>query len=132
MATSKAVSAGQSCQQEDIIIVANFARKSISDLLNVCKLSAYLTDDKILQQRILDNGRICIKTYKELLETIHILIQKPSNEIKQKLINYSRIIAQTIQELVQCAEQLKGRRRRKKKNKMKIFYLKIINRYRFY
>jgi hypothetical protein len=79
--------------------------------LNICKSSAYLTDDKILQQRTFDNGRICVKTYKELLETIHILIQKPSNEMKQKLINYSRIIAQSIQELVQCAEQLKGKRK---------------------
>jgi hypothetical protein len=64
----------------------------------------------MLQQRILDNGRICVKSYKELLEIIHILIQKPSNEIKQKLLHYSRIITQSIQELVQCAEQLKGNR----------------------
>jgi talin len=108
IATSKAVLAGQSCQQKDIIIAANLARKSMVDLLKICKSCVYLTDDKNLQQRLVDNGRICVKTYKELLETIHILIQKPSNEIKQKLINYSRIIAQSIQELVQCAEQLKG------------------------
>jgi nitrate reductase assembly molybdenum cofactor insertion protein NarJ len=57
----------------------------------------------------LDSGRLCIKYYKELLETIHILIQKPSNETKQKLLNYSRLIAQTTQELVQCAKQLKGK-----------------------
>ncbi|CAF4279391.1 unnamed protein product, partial [Adineta steineri] len=80
IATSKAVSAGQSCQQEDIIVASNFGH----------------------------NGRICVKTYKELLEAIHILIQKPSHEVKQKLLNYSRIIAQSTQELVQCAEQLKG------------------------
>jgi hypothetical protein len=77
--------------------------------LNACKSSIYLTDDRTLQQRAFDNGRICVKNYKELLETIHILIQKPSNESKQKLIGYSRIIAQSIQELVQCAEQLKGK-----------------------
>ncbi|CAF4308526.1 unnamed protein product, partial [Adineta steineri] len=108
IATSKAVSAGQSCQQEDIIVASNFGRKSISNLLVVCKSSISLTDDRHLQQRTLDNGRICVKTYKELLEAIHILIQKPSHEVKQKLLNYSRIIAQSTQELVQCAEQLKG------------------------
>ncbi len=57
----------------------------------------------------MDNGQTCVKTYKELLETIHILIQKPSNETKQKLLRYSRIIAQSTQELVQCAQQLKGK-----------------------
>ncbi|UJR21334.1 hypothetical protein I4U23_024428 [Adineta vaga] len=108
IATSKAVSAGQSCQQEDIIVAANFGRKSISDLLVVCKSSAYAVDDRNLQQRTLDNGRICVQTYKELLETIHVLIQKPSNEIRQKLLQYSRIIAQSTHELVQFAAQLKG------------------------
>lgn len=61
-----------------------------------------------MQQRTLESGRLCIKYYKELLETIHIQIQKPSNESKQKLLNYSRMIAQSTQELVQCAKQLKG------------------------
>ena len=58
---------------------------------------------------------MCIKYYKELLETVHILIQKPSNDTKQKLLNYSRMIAQSTQELVQCAKQLKGRKARKEK-----------------
>jgi hypothetical protein len=81
--------------------------------LFICKSNAYLTDDQILQQHTLDNGRLCIQTYKELLETIHTLIQNPSNELKQKLINFSRIIAQSTQELVRCAEQLKGKKNSK-------------------
>ncbi|UJR28105.1 hypothetical protein I4U23_009360 [Adineta vaga] len=108
IATTKAVAAGQSCRQEDIIAAANLGRKCASDFLFVCKSSAYINGDKALQQRTLDSGRACIKSYKELLETIHILIQKPSNETKQKLLNYSRMIAQSTQELVQCAKQLKG------------------------
>ena len=107
-ATGKAVAAGQSCQQEDIIAAANLGRKSATDFLFVCKSSAYISNDKDLQQRTLESGRLCIKYYKELLETVHILIQKPSNETKQKLLNYSRMIAQSTQELVQCAKQLKG------------------------
>jgi len=102
------VAAGQSCRQEDIIAAANLGRKSASDFLFICKANAYLTDDRSLQQKTLDTGRLCIKYYKELLETIHILIQKPSNETKQQLLNYSRLIAQATQELVQCAKQLKG------------------------
>ncbi|CAF0858226.1 unnamed protein product [Rotaria sordida] len=108
LATAKAVAAGQSCRQDDIIAAANLGRKTVSDFLLICKSSAYINDDKTLQQRTLDSGRLCIKYYKELLETIHILIQKSSNETKQKLLNYSRMIAQSTQELVQCAKQLKG------------------------
>ena len=107
-ATTKAVAAGQSCRQEDIIAAANLGRKSASDFLYICKSSAYINDDKELQQRTLESGRLCIKYYKELLETIHILIQKPTNETKQQLLYYSRMIAQSTQEIVQCAKQLKG------------------------
>jgi talin len=114
IATAKAVAAGQSCRQEDIIAAANLGRKTASDFLFICKSSAYITDDKILQQRTLDSGKLCIKYYKELLETIHILIQKPSNETKQKLLNYSRMIAQSTQDIVQCAKQLKGRKLKNK------------------
>jgi hypothetical protein len=48
--------------------------------------------------------------------------------MKQKLIYYSRIIAQSIQELVQCAEQLKGKISRDTNRNH--FYLN--NRHRFY
>lgn len=40
MATAKAVSAGNSGKQEDVIVAANMGRKAISDLLTVCKVSA--------------------------------------------------------------------------------------------
>ena len=39
LATGKAVSAGKSCRQEDIIVAANMGRKAISDMLNTCKVS---------------------------------------------------------------------------------------------
>lgn len=38
MATAKAVSAGNSGKQEDVIVAANMGRKAISDLLTVCKV----------------------------------------------------------------------------------------------
>ena len=39
LATGKAVSAGKSLKQEDIIVAANMGRKAISDMLTTCKVS---------------------------------------------------------------------------------------------
>lgn len=39
MATTKAVAAGNSGQQEDVIAAANMGRKTISDLVRACKVS---------------------------------------------------------------------------------------------
>ena len=38
VATAKAVAAGNSCKQEDIIVAANMGRKAISDMLTTCKV----------------------------------------------------------------------------------------------
>ncbi len=38
VATAKAVAAGNSAQQEDVISTANLSRKAISDMLNTCKV----------------------------------------------------------------------------------------------
>lgn len=38
-ATAKAVAAGNSCRQEDVIVAANMGRKVIFDLLGICKAS---------------------------------------------------------------------------------------------
>ncbi len=42
IATAKAVSAGKSCKQEDVIVAANMGRKAVSDMLNTCKVRAAL------------------------------------------------------------------------------------------
>lgn len=42
-ATAKAVSAGISNKQDDIIAAANLARKSISDMLIICKVFSYVS-----------------------------------------------------------------------------------------
>jgi talin len=95
-------------RQEDLLVAANLGRKATSDLLSICKASIQRTHDRTLHQRTLENGRLCVKSYQALLETIHRLIDKPSNEIKQNLIGHSRMITQAIQELVHCAESWKG------------------------
>lgn len=38
LATAKAVAAGNSCKQDDIIVAANMGRKAISDMLTICKV----------------------------------------------------------------------------------------------
>lgn len=40
MATAKAVAAGNSCRQEDVIATANLSRKAVSDMLMACKVKA--------------------------------------------------------------------------------------------
>lgn len=40
MATAKAVAAGNSCRQEDVIATANLSRKAVSDMLTACKVQA--------------------------------------------------------------------------------------------
>nr|XP_060611948.1 talin-2 [Anolis sagrei ordinatus] len=39
MATAKAVAAGNSCRQEDVIATANLSRKAVADMLTACKVS---------------------------------------------------------------------------------------------
>ena len=38
IATAKAVAAGKSCKQDDVIVAANMGRKAISDVLITCKV----------------------------------------------------------------------------------------------
>ena len=45
LATAKAVAAGNSCRQDDVIVAANVGRKAISDMLTVCKVSNQSFDD---------------------------------------------------------------------------------------
>lgn len=43
LATGKAVSAGKSCKQEDVIVAANMGRKAVSDMLATCKVRKFLS-----------------------------------------------------------------------------------------
>ena len=42
MATAKAVAAGNSCRQEDVIVCANTGRKAIFDLLGACRVGTHV------------------------------------------------------------------------------------------
>lgn len=110
LATAKAVAAGTSGKQDDIIVAANMGRKAILDLLVVVKAAAYSADTIELRRRALEAGRNCAIEYRELLQMIHQVVQRPggSSDMKKHLVGMSRSIAQAVTEIVSSAELLKG------------------------
>lgn len=46
MATAKAVAAGNSCRQEDVIATANLSRRAIADMLRACKVETLIVRPK--------------------------------------------------------------------------------------
>ncbi|XP_062489894.1 talin-1 isoform X2 [Pezoporus occidentalis] len=109
MATAKAVAAGNSCRQEDVIATANLSRRAIADMLRACKVAAYHPEvSGDVRQRALRFGKECADGYLELLEHVLVILQKPTHELKQQLAGYSKRVASSVTELIQAAEAMKG------------------------
>lgn len=109
LATAKAVAAGNSCKQEDIIIAANVGRKAISDMLTICRGCANSAETEELRIRTLSAGQDTAARYRELLQAVLQSLNRPgSSEAKQELLPISRLIAQCVTNLVAMAELLKG------------------------
>ncbi|XP_005060614.2 PREDICTED: talin-1 isoform X1 [Ficedula albicollis] len=110
MATAKAVAAGNSCRQEDVIATANLSRRAIADMLRSCKEAAYHPEvSGDVRQRALRFGKECAEGYLELLEHVLVpILQKPTHELKQQLAGYSKRVASSVTELIQAAEAMKG------------------------
>ncbi|XP_076679087.1 talin_middle and talin-RS domain-containing protein rhea isoform X2 [Andrena cerasifolii] len=108
MSTAKAVAAGNSCKQDDIIAAANMGRKAISDMLTICKGAAYnCAETAELRDRTLQAGHDVAINYRELLQSV-LQIASRSGDAKHTLPSISRKIAQSVTELVAVAELLKG------------------------
>ncbi|XP_053998839.1 talin-1 isoform X3 [Hylaeus anthracinus] len=108
VSTAKAVSAGNSCKQDDIIAAANMGRKAISDMLMICKGAAYnCAETAELRDRTFQAGHDVAINYRELLQAI-LQIASRSGDAKHTLPPISRKIAQSVTELVAVAELLKG------------------------
>ncbi|CAM4522659.1 unnamed protein product [Leuciscus chuanchicus] len=108
-ATAKAVAAGNSARQEDVISTANLSRKVITDMLTTCKQAAYheeVSDD--VRRRALLYGTECTNGYIDLLELVLQVLQKPTGDQKQKLAMFSKKVAAAVTELIQTAEAMKG------------------------
>uniref|UniRef100_G3WN56 Talin 1 n=1 Tax=Sarcophilus harrisii TaxID=9305 RepID=G3WN56_SARHA len=109
MATAKAVAAGNSCRQEDVIATANLSRRAIADMLRACKEAAYHPEvAPEVRLRALHYGRECANGYLELLDHVLLTLQKPSPELKQQLTGHSKRVAGSVTELIQAAEAMKG------------------------
>ncbi|XP_062334693.1 talin-1 isoform X2 [Osmerus eperlanus] len=109
LATAKAVAAGNSCRQEDVIATANLSRRAIADMLHSCKQAAYHPEVNMeVQMRALRYGNECAVGYLGLLEHVLVIIHKPTHELKQQLATYSKRVAGSVTELIQAAEAMKG------------------------
>ncbi|KAB0393136.1 hypothetical protein E2I00_013983 [Balaenoptera physalus] len=120
MATAKAVAAGNSCRQEDVIATANLSRRAIADMLRACKVDILVVRQKFeaeaayhpevapdVRLRALHYGRECANGYLELLDHVLLTLQKPSPELKQQLTGHSKRVAGSVTELIQAAEAMK-------------------------
>ncbi|XP_073799462.1 talin-2 isoform X1 [Danio rerio] len=109
VATAKAVAAGNSAQQEDVISTANLSRKAISDMLTTCKQAAYHPEvGEDVRNKALLYGIECTTGYVDLLEHVLLVLQKPTAEQKQQLASLSKKVASSVTELIQTAEAMKG------------------------
>ncbi|XP_047394931.1 talin-2 isoform X2 [Sciurus carolinensis] len=109
MATAKAVAAGNSCRQEDVIATANLSRKAVSDMLTACKQASFHSDvSEEVRSRALRYGTECTLGYLDLLEHVLVILQKPTPELKQQLAAFSKRVAGAVTELIQAAEAMKG------------------------
>uniref|UniRef100_A0A671LYR0 Talin-1-like n=1 Tax=Sinocyclocheilus anshuiensis TaxID=1608454 RepID=A0A671LYR0_9TELE len=109
LATAKAVAAGNSCRQEDVIGTANLSRRAIADMLHSCKQAVFHPEVKRdVQARALHFGSECATGYLGLLEHVLVIIQKPSHDLKQQLAHFSKRVAGSVTELIQVAEAMKG------------------------
>uniref|UniRef100_A0A8C3D2M1 Talin 2 n=1 Tax=Cairina moschata TaxID=8855 RepID=A0A8C3D2M1_CAIMO len=109
MATAKAVAAGNSCRQEDVIATANLSRKAVADMLTACKQASYHQEvSEEVRERALRFGTECTLGYLELLEHVLLILQKPTPELKHQLSAFSKRVAGAVTELIQSAEAMKG------------------------
>lgn len=109
MATAKAVAAGNSCRQEDVIATANLSRKAVSDMLIACKQASFYPDvSEEVRTRALRYGTECTLGYLDLLEHVLVILQKPTPELKHQLAAFSKRVASAVTELIQAAEAMKG------------------------
>merc|ERR1719412_3108923 len=83
LATAKAVAAGKSCKQDDVIVAANMGRKAISDMLVTCKATVYNSESGELKEQAVQAGHDVAVQYRELLQLVMHVLNKPTMEAKQ-------------------------------------------------
>ncbi|XP_044314006.1 talin-2 isoform X2 [Drosophila rhopaloa] len=102
-ATAKAVAAGTSNLQADIVSAANLGRRAISDMLIVCRSVAWnCAETEELRSRTLEAGTAVGESYRDLLSGI---LHNCSADDRMHL---SRRVAKCVTDLVAMARLLKG------------------------
>lgn len=102
-ATAKAVAAGASNLQADIAAAANNGRRTISEMLIICKSVAWhCAETDELRQRTLDAGAAVGNSYRDLLEGVL------RNCTADERMHLSRRVAKCVTDLVAMAQLLKG------------------------
>ncbi|XP_071826675.1 talin-1-like isoform X5 [Apostichopus japonicus] len=107
LATAKAVGAGNSCKQEDIIAASNVARQAVFEMINTCRGASNTAETPELKQRTVDAGGQCALSFRVLLQQVQANVKQPSQDGRQKLASESKRVAMSVGELVQTAELLK-------------------------
>lgn len=103
-ATAKAVAAGASNQQADIVAAANLGRRATSEMLVVCKSVAWCCAETLeLRKRTLDAGSSVAIAYRDLLQ----VVLKSSSTADERM-HASRRVAMCVTDLVAMAQLLKG------------------------
>ncbi|XP_033160745.1 talin-2 isoform X2 [Drosophila mauritiana] len=102
-ATAKAVAAGTSNLQADIVSAANLGRRAISEMLIVCRSVAWnCAETEELRSRTLEAGTAVGESYRDLLSGI---LHNCSADDRMHL---SRRVAKCVTDLVAMARLLKG------------------------
>eukprot|EP00918_Siedleckia_nematoides_P008431 GHVU01018303.1.p1 GENE.GHVU01018303.1~~GHVU01018303.1.p1 ORF type:complete len:337 (+),score=52.29 GHVU01018303.1:257-1267(+) len=83
-------------------------RKAVSDLLHACKGASISAEGVDTQRRTIDAGKHCAVAYRDLLEHVNIIIQKPSPDGKKQMAIVSKKVASAVTEIVHAAEAIKG------------------------
>ncbi|XP_048581539.1 talin-like isoform X2 [Nematostella vectensis] len=108
LATAKAVAAGNSCNQDDVIAAANMGRKAVTEMLSICKAAAVKADTDEVKYATIVAGRDTAAAYGEVSELVINILQKPTPEKKARLMPLSKKVAEGVGKLVRTAETLKG------------------------
>lgn len=66
-ATAKAVAAGNSCRQEDVIAASNLGRKAVCDLLLICKAAVQNAENEEIKKHTLMSTKHTAENYLTLL-----------------------------------------------------------------
>ena len=108
LATGKAVSAGKSLKQEDIIVAANMGRKAISDMLTTCKVGHSFLSSILYARCPTLNGRTDTSLFsfyhssKIAFSSIqNTAYHSDKGEVRAKALNSGRDVAMQYRELLQ-------------------------------